>query len=179
MDAPLSRPGRGAGGEGDEDRDYEDPAQKPKPAGGFTLEFDAARKIAQGLGAHLESLGHVVEVKGDKARLLPVGERTKYLFGKEHSQGPGKKRKPRKKQMSLFAELEEAEKDGAFGEVGVPPAGKTTLDQVHQTMILFGSGRSDALKRFFVEEGIGKNPRFWKLAQSLSALYPGGTEEKR
>ena len=47
---------------------------------GYTLEFDAARKIAQGLGARLETLQHVIEVKRDRARLLPVAERTKYLF---------------------------------------------------------------------------------------------------
>jgi Protein of unknown function (DUF1156) len=32
---------------------------------------------------------------------------------------------------------------------------------------------------FVVEEGAGSDPRSWKLAQSLSALYPTGTEEKR
>jgi hypothetical protein len=26
---------------------------------------------------------------------------------------------------------------------------------------------------------VGQDTRFWKLAQALSALYPGGTEEKR
>ncbi len=40
-------------------------------------------------------------------------------------------------------------------------------------------GRSDALKRFLIDDGIGKEARFWKLAQSLSALYPPGTDEKR
>ena len=39
---------------------------------GFVLEYDAARKIAQGLGAHLEDLTSVVEVSGETARLLPV-----------------------------------------------------------------------------------------------------------
>lgn len=34
-------------------------------------------------------------------------------------------------------------------------------------------------KRFIVEEGVGKQPQFWKLAQSLSTLYPSGTDEKR
>lgn len=47
------------------------------------LEYDAARKIAQGLGADLASLRGVVEVQGETARLLPVSERTTYLFGKE------------------------------------------------------------------------------------------------
>ena len=46
-------------------------------------------------------------------------------------------------------------------------------------MILFAAGRGEALKRFLVEEGIGKDARFWKLAQSLSALYPSGIDEKR
>jgi hypothetical protein len=50
---------------------------------------------------------------------------------------------------------------------------------VHQSMILFGAGRSETLKRFIVEEGVGKDGRYWKLAQSLSALYPSGSEEKR
>ena len=31
---------------------------------GFSLEFDAARKIAQGLGAHLENLSSVIEIDG-------------------------------------------------------------------------------------------------------------------
>ena len=53
---------------------------------GFVLEFDAARKIAQGLGAAPGQSPIVVEVKGDKARLLPVAERTEYLFGKQASE---------------------------------------------------------------------------------------------
>lgn len=57
--------------------------------------------------------------------------------------------------------------------------GKTTLDRVHQAMILFVAGRSDALKRFLVEQGAGRDAKFWRLAQALSALYPPGTEEKR
>ena len=40
-------------------------------------------------------------------------------------------------------------------------------------------GRSEALKRFLVEDGVGHNPMYWRLAQSLSALYPSGTDEKR
>ena len=53
------------------------------------------------------------------------------------------------------------------------------LDRVHQAMILFATGRGETLRRFLVEEGIGKDARFWKLAQSLSALYPSGIDEKR
>ena len=43
-------------------------------------------------------------------------------------------------------------------------------------MILFAAGRSEALKRFLVEDGVGRDARYWRLAQSLSALYPPGTE---
>ena len=46
-------------------------------------------------------------------------------------------------------------------------------------MILFAAGRNEALKRFVVEDGIGREERFWRLAQALSALYPANTDEKR
>lgn len=169
--------GNGGAAESEEADEAEAAGGKPKPAG-FTLEFDAARKIAQGLGAHLEDLGHVVEIKGDTARLLPVSERTKHLFGKDEARRPVPRRE-RTRQLSLFAELEAAEEEAGWGNVGLPPAGETTLDRVHQAMILFATGRGEALKRFLVEQGVGRDARFWKLAQALSALYPMGTEERR
>jgi len=64
-------------------------------------------------------------------------------------------------------------------ELKAPQAGSTVLDRVHQAMILFAAGRGEALKRFLVKEGVGKDARFWKLAQSLSALYAPGIDEKR
>jgi hypothetical protein len=39
-------------------------------------------------------------------------------------------------------------------------------------MLLFASGRSEALRRFLVEDGAGNDTRFWTLAQALAALYP-------
>ena len=62
--------------------DEEATGKKPR-ATGFVLEFDAARKIAQGLGAHLETLASLVAVEGETARLLPVAERARHLFGKD------------------------------------------------------------------------------------------------
>jgi hypothetical protein len=53
------------------------------------------------------------------------------------------------------------------------------LDRIHQSMSLFAAGRGQALKRFLVEDGAGRDERFWKLSQALSALYPSNTEEKR
>jgi hypothetical protein len=169
-----------AGSDGEETLVEDEESSSVRAKGGFTLEFDAARKIAQGLGAHVDRLTHLVATKGDQARLLPVAERTAHLFGKD---AVGKATvKPRRahKQLEMFEELRGAEQEqNAWGDVGVPPPGATTLDRVHQSMILFGAGRGEALKRFLVEEGIGQDERFWRLAQALSALYPAGTDEKR
>lgn len=54
-----------------------------------------------------------------------------------------------------------------------------SLDRVHQSMILFATGCDEALKRFLLEDGVGQEAGFWKLAQALNALYPTGTQEKR
>ncbi|MBI4814841.1 MAG: DUF1156 domain-containing protein [Deltaproteobacteria bacterium] len=162
--------------------DEDDGVEVPSPgSGGFVIEFDAARKIAQGLGARLEELTSVVEVKGDKARLLPVSERSRHLFGVANPiAASSTRRADRRGQIPLF---ENSDTDDAarrqWGDAGAPSSTTTILDRVHQAMILFGSGRGEALKRFLVEEGVGKQGTFWKLAQSLSALYPTGTDEKR
>jgi len=171
-----------ANGNGVEDEDADDDAEggtkKPK-ATGFMLEYDAARKIAQGLGAHLEDLGSLVEISGETARLLPVGERARHLFGKDEGKvTPARKKKV--PQLDLFKVLEQADEGGTtFGETKVERHGDTVLDRIHQSMILFAAGRSEALKRFLVEDGAGRDQRFWRLAQALSALYPSHTEEKR
>lgn len=160
--------------------DDEDGSGKHGNPGGFVLEYDAARKIAQGLGAHLEQLASLIEIKGDKARLLPVSERTKGLFGKDQSQAPTKKKANKVKQLSFEAILGEITKEEPdWGEKKITKVGNTVLDRLHQTMILFAAGRSEALKRFLVEDGIGRDDRFWRLAQALSALYPSNTDEKR
>jgi adenine-specific DNA methylase len=164
---------------GEASRD-ESETKKVKPSG-FTLEYDAARKIAQGLGAHLESLSHLVQVSGDQARLLAVSERTKHLFGRDEEEpvrSAGKKKKSA--QLDMFVELTESEDvETAWKEKTVKRLGETTLDRVHQAMILFAAGRGEALKRFVVEDGAGRDSKFWRLSQALSALYPSGSDEKR
>ena len=156
----------------------EDKSPKSKLKG-FVLEYDAARKIAQGLGAHLESLTALVEVKGDRARLLPVSERTSHLFGKG-SPATGKGRKKKKEEQTTLSGgvAPAAERSGPAGELSLPAPGATVLDRLHQAMLLFSNGRSDALKRF-IQEDIGQDQGLWSLAQSLSALYPTGSEERR
>ncbi len=162
----------------DEDGE-EGEVSKRQPSAGFTLEYDAARKLAQGLGAHLEELSDLVEVSGETARLLPVSERARSLFAKGDAAGKTTTRKKKNSQTSLFADIESADESEAAAIIGSVKPAATTLDRVHQAMVLFGAGRGEALKRFLIEEGIGTQPQFWKLSQSLSALYPPGTDEKR
>ena len=178
--------GNGSGDSEAESEEDEEASSKEVKTSGFVLEYDAARKIAQGLGAHLEHLASLVEVKGDKARLLLVSERTRALFGKDEGKAPAK-RKKKSTQLTLFGALSagrqalgEIEEEGdGWGEKNAPQLGNTVLDRIHQSMILFAAGRSEALKRFLVEDGVGRDRRFWRLAQALSALYPAGTDEKR
>ena len=170
-------------GEAGDDLDDEDSGEaKGAKAAGYVLEFDAARKIAQGLGIHLDKSESIVEVKGDKARLRPVSERTQRLFGKDAEAAPtgrGKK-KAKQKQLTFFEDADEFQvAEAGWGELKGPPPGSTVLDRLHQAMILFAAGRGELLKRFLTEEGVGTDARFWKLAQSFSALYPRGSDEKR
>jgi hypothetical protein len=162
------------------DEDEEGRETKSRSLSGYTLEFDAARKIAQGLGAYLENLEHLVEVKGETAILLSAAARTKYLFG-DDGVSPARGRQKRKAQIALeLGEGEHEVKDvgGTAGELKGRP-GATVLDRIHQAMILFGAGRGEAVRHFLVDESVGRNPMFWRLAQALSALYPAGSEEKR
>jgi putative DNA methylase len=167
---------------GQEDAEEEEQTSKGSKTGlGYMLEFDAARKIAQGLGAHLEDLNTVVEIKGDKALLLPVTERSRFLFGKSEDGSPQQSRQGRKKksQLEMFEGLRGDEGNGGFGDNLMLKAGATTLDRVHQSMLLFAAGRGEALKRFLVEDGVGRDQRFWRLADALSKLYPMSSDEKR
>jgi hypothetical protein len=174
--------GAEAGGEvadTDDDDDADAGVGKTK---GFELEYDAARKIAQGLGAHLEDLTTLVAVKGSTARLLPVAERTTSLFGQPETAttAPGAKKKRKQLTLGFVADGEADAKtsSGLDGKLQAKP-GTTVLDRVHQAMILFGAGRSEALRRFLVDDGAGKDDRFWRLGQALAALYPTGTDERR
>ena len=172
----------GAKDNGGKDGDPEDGSAAKAGADGFTLEYDTARKIAQGTGANLDRLESIVYIKGDKATLAPVAERTGYLFGKDDAalQTPKGRRKP-EPQSDLFAELMVREPTAEYlsQEQPVGKPGETILDRVHQSMILFATGRSEALRCFLVDDGAGQESALWELAQAFSALYPGGSDEKR
>ena len=58
------------------------------------------------------------------------------------------------------------------GVCGAPKVGTTTLDRVHQAMLLFASGRSKALKRFLVEEGVGNQRPLLATRAGVSPPLP-------
>jgi hypothetical protein len=131
------------------------------------------------LGAHPEEMPTLIEINKGNARLLSVMERAPYLFGKKDTISK-RKSKERDAQLTLFPDEttpEEIADSSTLGELST--VGRTTLDRVHQSMLLFGNGQSEALKRFLVEEGVGNDPQFKNLAQALVALYPEGSDEKR
>ncbi|MDK2960101.1 MAG: putative methylase [Bacillota bacterium] len=149
-------------------------AAQKKPSG-YALPYDDARLIIQALGAHEDRLkrpGGILEVKGDTARLLPVAERRRFLLG-DHPALPAHGRLPTG-QRRLFEEIAPEPEES----VTVEP-GQSTLDRVHQAMLLFAEGRSEPLRRFLVDEGVGRDGQFWRLADALSRLYPSASQEKR
>ncbi|MGQ0669514.1 MAG: DUF1156 domain-containing protein, partial [Actinomycetota bacterium] len=149
--------------EEDEDEEGESKAKKLK---GLVLDYDTARKLAQALGAHLQELDRpsgIVEVKKGAARLLPVAERRKTLLGEG---------KTPKKGGTLFEAVD-------VSSVGPFAPGETTLDRLHQAMLLFADGRGEALRRLLAEPGYAQDGRFRRLARALSSLYPSSSPEKR
>jgi len=176
----LTTAQNGANGQGAINDEEEEGSGKAVKTAGYVLEYDTARKIAQGLGAKLETLKSVVEIKGDTARLLPVQERAQYLFGIGLKE-PARKKRKRAAQMTLFEEMMPSEEEIAEqqSKLKMREAGKTVLDSLHQAMLLFAGGRTEALKRFLSEDGAGQDNRFWKLAQALNALYPKNSDERR
>jgi putative DNA methylase len=158
-----------------EDEEEEPTTGRKRPAG-YALPYDDARLILQALGAHEDRLrrpGGILEVKGNTARLVAVAERRRFLFGQTSGGGETPRRR-RRRQANLFEELA-AEPEPEM--VLVP--GASTLERLHQAMLLFADGRSEALRRFLVDEGVGKDSRFWRLADALSRLYPANAPEKR
>lgn len=162
-----------------EDDAEETSSGKSAKNSGYALEYDAARKISQGLGIHPEKMPTLIEVRKGEARLLSAADRAPYLFGKQDF-APKRRTKKRETQLTLFpgeSIMEEPVSSDTLGELSF--IGKTTLDRVHQSMLLFGNGHSEELKKFLVDDGVGKDPQFKKLAQALVALYPSGSDEKR
>jgi putative DNA methylase len=181
--------------------------------GGYVMEFDTARKLAQGLGADMHRLsqpGGIITIKGNLAALNRVRSREGSLIGHQLGLFPGDEipgqpkthsyrdptatmRKVDARQPKLFNEQPAQPIDSdqpvlpGFGSTHdqqslftkLLDSGKTTLDRLHQAMLLFGHGQVSLLGLFLKESGAGSSPRFWRLAQALSALYLSGSDEKR
>jgi hypothetical protein len=177
--------------------DEDDEAGSGGKAKGFTLVFDVVRRFAQPLGIELPKWeGRVVETKKGIVRLLPVAERAKQLFGEAGAGAIAAQlerasaRGTNPLQGVLFPELEATPKvrggrgrsQRAAGE-GSPESPATapeatTLDRLHAAMLLQSSGRTNALRALLKAEQ-DRGPDFLRLANSLSALYPKASEEKR
>jgi hypothetical protein len=160
-------------------------------------EGDVVRRFAQPLGIQLpEWEGRIIETEKGVVRLLPVTERAKQLFGEEtaHAFAERFEQSPQGNiQMSLFQQREEAlppqikGRDrkgtkkthlGLSEEAAKKHKGATTLDRVHASMLLQSSGQTNALRALLKAEQ-DRGPDFLRLANSLSALYPKGSNEKR
>ena len=155
----------------------------------FSLPFDVARRFAQPLGIHLDDWeSRIIGTQKGIVRLLPVSERGKQLFGEsgadsiaddiESSADPSR-------QLSLFPEAPpqvrgRARRRGRMVSTSSlnTRLNATTLDRVHAAMLLQTAGRTEALRALLRAEQ-ERGPDFLRLANSLSALYPRGSEEKR
>jgi adenine-specific DNA methylase len=146
--------------------DFDDEGQEPAGTTsiqkGFALDYDTARKLAQALGVRLEDLdrpGGIIQLKGTVARLVSVADRRRMLLGAEPVPKRGN---------TLF--------DDAMDDMQLVEPSHTTLDRVHQGMLLFASGRRKALRALLKEVA---DERFRRLSRALSALYPTTSSEKR
>lgn len=167
---------RANGGAVQEEPLWEEEEEESRPrTTGWALPYDDARLMIQALGAdeaRLKRPGGILEVKGNTARLLSVAERRRFLLGEAREERATAGR-PSRRQLPLFEEMPAREEPSAL------PPGRTTLDRLHQAMLLFAAGRSEMLRRFLVEEGAGRERAFWTLADALSRLYPSHSPEKR
>jgi len=176
-----------------EDDDVEDAPTTKKKKKGLSLPFDVARRFAQPLGIHLDVWeGRCIETEKGVVRLIPVLDRAEQLFGHEGAEAVADRLEERhtgQVQLTLFAELNEptapkvkggSRKSGAevSDESLRKHRGATTLDHVHAAMLMQSAGRANALRALITSE-TQRGPDFLRLANSLSALYPKDSNEKR
>ena len=161
----------------------------PKIAG-LSLPFDIVRRFAQPLGINLPYWeDRVIKTEKGVVKLIPVVKRSKQLFGEDitaaTSQFELQAKEDSQMELSLALESAEAPEIGRRrlgGTIAGDGFGKantaTTLDRVHAAMLLQAGGKTNALRALLRQE-IGRGSEFLRLANSLSALYPKGIEEKR
>ena len=177
----------------DDEGDYEEDEVPRRKTSGYSLPFDVARRFAQPLGIHLDDWeSRIIKTEKGVVRLLSVAERGKQLFGESGVAAAADEidaASNASPQLSLFPEEPPTVRGRARrrgrSEAAPSPSdeldarhGATTLDRVHAAMLLQASGRSQALRNLLRAEQ-ERSPDFLRLANSLTALYPRGSEEKR
>lgn len=164
----------------------EAPTDDKLKASASELPFDAARLLAQAIGADLDALKDqrkLVKVvktsKGSLIRLLSPVERRQILLEDEAQQEREVVRAPQV-QVKLGEDAAEAREraDAAVVAINVRTRpSESPFDKLQQAMLLHADGHTAALDRLVGEE-IGDDPLTWQLAQTLNALYPEGTWER-
>jgi len=156
----------------------------------ISLPFDIVRRFAQPLGIHLPDWeDRIISTEKGVVKLIPVVKRAKQLFGEDITAATSQFELQAKEDSQM--ELSLALETGAAPEIGGRRRGgtitseeferastATTLDRVHATMLLQAGGKTNALRALLKQE-VERGPEFLRLANSLSALYPKGVEEKR
>ena len=176
----------------DDDDDDESDSSKIKTKG-FSLVYDVVRRFAQPLGIELPKWeNRIIETKKGVVRLMAVSERAKQLFGEDGAKVAAdwiEEDPTQPVQRRLFPELEQKAAPKNLGQkrgrikLDLPAesasqVGATTLDRVHAAMLLQSGGQANAL-RMLIKAEQDRGSDFLRLANSLSALYPSGSEEKR
>ena len=173
----------------EQDEEADEEAVAKVASAGFSLPFDVVRRFAQPMGIDLDSwTDRIIGQEKGVVRLLPVSERARKLFGEEGAasgatrlEESAGRREPL--QQELFSDRAEdaallvRERRPEYG-AGEEGSGDTTLDRIHQAMLLQSSGHANALRSLIGAEQ-ERGPGFLRLANALSALYPRGCEEKR
>lgn len=156
----------------------------------FSLPFDVVRRFAQPMGIDLDAwTDRIIGQQKGIVRLLPVTDRAKQLLGEDATEigtdwlagDP-----TGGEQQTLFPDLvaEPGSRIRRRGRAlltdaaGLAAPGDTTLDRVHTAMLYQARGATYALGSLIQAEK-ERGPRFLRLANALSALYPRGSEEKR
>ena len=179
-----------AGGD-DRNEQQEEDAIANAAAKGFSLPYDVVRRFAQPMGIDLDAwTGRIIALDKGVVRLLPVVERAKDLFGEDGATAGADwiaSAARSSAQATLFPEFEALPnsrsrrlrtKSILDGNAELQTVDATTLDRVHAAMMLQANGHTNALRMLIGNER-GRGPEFLRLANSLSALYLRGSEEKR
>jgi len=152
--------------------------------------LDAVRHVHPNHTSDPALESRVIEIEKGVVRLLAVKVRLERLLG-EAAERPGIEiGLADVKQMELGL-VTQRQSDTALpnkhrrGQKSKPAPVKptteaefTTLDPLHRAMLLFGLGRSTLLRQV-LETELRQSKRFERLALSLNALYPDGSDERR